>query len=94
MRLFQTFLAFVWMTSPLTMSGQYSFDYCGSFLVEEKPVTDYFEKVDAGRFYQQQRIHVLISELNNYSSMLQPPQQRFVQIFYVLSSQRKKSTPF
>jgi opacity protein-like surface antigen len=94
MRLFQTFLAFVWMTSPLMMWGQYSSDSRGSFLAEEKPVSDYFEKVDDRSFYQQQRIHGLKSELNNYSSRLHTLQQRFDQIFYGLSSQGKHSTPF
>jgi opacity protein-like surface antigen len=94
MRLFQTSLAFVWMTSPLMMWGQYSSDSRGSFLAEEKPVSDYFEKVDDRSFYQQQRIHGLKSELNNYSSRLHTLQQRFDQIFYGLSSQGKHSTPF
>jgi opacity protein-like surface antigen len=94
MRLFQTFLAFVWMTSPLIVWGQYSSDSRGSFLAEEKPVSDYFEKVDDRSFYQQQRIHGLKSELNNYSSRLHTLQQRFDQIFYGLSSQGKHSTPF
>ena len=87
MRFLQTFLAFVWMTSPLMVWGQYSSDSRGSFLAEEKPVSDYFEKVDDRSFYQQQRIHGLKSELNNYSSRLHTLQQRFDQIFYGLSSQ-------
>tara|TARA_B100000035_G_scaffold152558_1_gene129976 strand:+ start:1812 stop:2804 length:993 start_codon:yes stop_codon:yes gene_type:complete len=74
--------------------GQYSSDSRGSFLAEEKPVSDYFEKVDDRSFYQQQRIHGLKSELNNYSSRLHTLQQRFDQIFYGLSSQGKHSTPF
>ena len=94
MRFLQTILAFVWMTSPLMMWGQYSSDSRGSFLAEEKPVSDYFEKVDDRSFYQQQRIHGLKSELNNYSSRLHTLQQRFDQIFYGLSSQGKHSTPF
>ena len=94
MRFLQTFLAFVWMTSPLMVRGQYSSDSRGSFLAEEKPVSDYFEKVDDRSFYQQQRIHGLKSELNNYSSRLHTLQQRFDQIFYGLSSQGKHSTPF
>ena len=94
MRIIQTFLALVWMTSPFQSSGQYSSDSRSSFLAEEKPVSDYFEKVDDRSFYQQQRIHGLKSELNNYSSRLYTLQKRFDQIFYGLSSEGKHSTPF
>lgn len=94
MRIIQTFLALVWMSYPFLSSGQYSSDSRSNFLAEEKPVSDYFEKVDDRSFYQQQRIHGLKSELNNYSSRLYTLQKRFDQIFYGLSSDGKHSTPF
>ena len=87
-------LALFWLYLPICLYGQYSFDKRSSFLAEEKPVSDYFEKVDDRSFYQQQRIHGLKSELNNYSSRLHTLQQRFDQIFYGLSSKGNHSTPF
>ena len=87
-------LAFVWLCLPALLHGQYSTNTRSSFLAEEKPVSDYFEKVDDRSFYQQQRIHGLKGELNNYSSRLHTLQQRFDQIFYGLSSKGQHSTPF
>ena len=94
MRLLQPILAHLWFLYPIILLGQYSSDSRSSFLAEEKPVSDYFEKVDDRSFYQQQRIHGLKSELNNYSSRLHTLQQRFDQIFYGLSSKGSHSTPF
>lgn len=94
MRLMQPTLAHIWFLYPIILLGQYSSDSRSSFLAEEKPVSDYFEKVDDRSFYQQQRIHGLKSELNNYSSRLHTLQQRFDQIFYGLSSKGTHSTPF
>ena len=87
-------LALVLLFLPVFLNGQYSTDSRSSFLAEEKPVSDYFEKVDDRSFYQQQRIHGLKGELNNYSSRLHTLQQRFDQIFYGLSSKGQHSTPF
>ena len=94
MRLLQPILAQFWLLFPVILIGQYSTSNRSSFLAEEKPVSDYFEKVDDRSFYQQQRIHGLKSELNNYSSRLHTLQQRFDQIFYGLSSKGDHSTPF
>ena len=93
MRLLQPILAHLWFLYPIILLGQYSSDSRSSFLAEEKPVSDYFEKVDDRSFYQQQRIHGLKSELNNYSSRLHTLQQsliRFLRAFFKGSH----STPF
>ncbi len=87
-------LALLWLCATGYAYGQYSTNTRSSFLAEEKPVSDYFEKVDDRSFYQQQRIHGLKGELNNYSNRLHTLQQRFDQIFYGLSSKGEHSTPF
>lgn len=81
---------------PLTAQYRTAYEYSNSqkIVTAEKPITDYFEKVDDKSFYQQQRIHGMKGEINDYSKRLNHLQNRFDEIFYGLSSQKPFSTPF
>ena len=81
---------------PLTAQYRTGYEYSNSqkTVTAEKPITDYFEKVDDKSFYQQQRIHGMKGEINDYSKRLNQLQNRFDEIFYGLSSRKPFSTPF
>ena len=84
--------------STWSVSAQYrsSYEYSDPQKVvrTEKPITDYFESVDDKSFYQQQRIHGMKGEINDYSKRLNNLQNRFDEIFYGLTSKKSFSTPF
>ena len=81
---------------PLAAQYRTGYEYSNSqkIVTADKPITDYFEKVDDKSFYQQQRIHGMKGEINDYSKRLNTLQNRFDEIFYGLSSNKAFRTPF
>ena len=71
---------------PSVLLGQYFYESeDSSSFASEKPVVDYYEKVDDKSFYQQKRIHRMKGDINSYSARLHDLQDRFDKILrYVI----------
>ena len=80
---------------PSVLLGQYFYESeDSSSFASEKPVVDYYEKVDDKSFYQQKRIHRMKGDINSYSARLHDLQDRFDKIFYGMSSSKDFRKPF
>lgn len=92
-RCFITFVAGLFLSFSLLAQRDYGFDSI-SHSTSQKPVVDYYERMDDKSFYQQKRIHSMKGELNDYSEKLHNLQDRFDRIFYGLSNRDSFKTPF